>query len=385
MTQQHLKNKSLYLIGFIAVLFFSCEQEVQNETMIIPSYTFLLGSYTSNESEGIGLLEFDPDNKILNSQVIASGISNPSFVLANKAQNLVFAVEENAGEKGGKVKSFVFDRENNTLQLIYTQDSMGDHPCYLALDPKEEFLLVGNYSGGNFSVFSLSEGKMQWVQTIQHEGQSINPQRQGEAHVHSMVFHPNGKHLLVADLGTDKIHLYHFNPDFAVPFNHANPAYFEVSPGAGPRHIAVHPNGDFIYLIHELSAEVGVYGFENGNIRHMAHVPLTDRDFIGSVGAAEIRISPDKKHLYASNRGDANDISAFEISKDGQLKLVQRLKSGGEMPRNFILTKDGNYLLVAHQASDNISIFRRDAKTGELIPLGLDKSYPKPVYFFGLD
>lgn len=385
MTQQRLKNKSLYLLGFIALLFFSCEQEVQHEKMIFPSYTFLLGAYTSDESEGIGLLEFDAENKVLQTQVIASGISNPSFVLANKAQNLVFAVEENAGEKGGKVKSFTFDRENNTLKLIDTQDSMGDHPCYLALDPKEEFLLVGNYSSGNFSVFSLSEGKMQKVQTIQHEGQSINPQRQGKAHVHSMVFHKDGKHLLVADLGTDKIHLYQFNPEFAVPFSPAKPAYYEVSPGAGPRHIAIHPNGSFVYLIHEMSAEVGVYGFENGNMWHVAHAPLTDSDFIGNVGAAEIRISPDNKHLYASNRGDANDISVFEISKDGKLKLVQRVKTGGEMPRNFILTKDGNYLLVAHQASDNITVFQRDAKTGELIPLGLEKSYPKPVYFFGLD
>jgi 6-phosphogluconolactonase len=379
------KNRQHILFGFFVLFFFSCEQEVQYESMISPSYTFLLGAYTSDASEGIGLLEFDAENRILHSHIIAAGISNPSFVIADKTHSLVFSVEENAGENGGKVNSYQFDRENKQLKLIDTQDSRGDGPCFLALDPKEEFLLVGNYSSGNFSVFKLTEGSMQWVQTIQHEGQSINPGRQGQAHVHSLVFHPDGKQLLVADLGTDKIHLYDFNPDYTVPFNHSEPAHFEVSAGAGPRHLAVHPSGAYVYLIHELSAEVGVYGFEKGNMRSIDQAPLTDREFIGSVGAAEIRISPDAKHLYASNRGDANDISVFEIRKDGLLKFVQRIKSGGDMPRNFILTKDGKYLLAAHQASDNITVFQRDQKTGELIPLELEAKFPSPVYFFGLD
>jgi 6-phosphogluconolactonase len=152
---------------------------------------------------------------------------------------------------------------------------------------------------------------MDHVQTYQHEGQSINPDRQGSAHVHSVVFHPNGKQLLVGDLGTDKIHLYDFNPGYAVPFNNSNPPHFEVSAGAGPRHLTVHPNGSPVYLIHEMTAEIGVYAYNSGTLSELQTLPLTEDDFVGGVGAAEVRLSPNARFLYASNRGDANDISVF--------------------------------------------------------------------------
>jgi 6-phosphogluconolactonase len=355
------------------------EEKVKNE------YSFLVGAYTENGTQGVGLLNFDPETNKLDVSTIAPGVSNPSFVISNRAQSLVFAVEEVAGENGGKVKTFRFDRQNNTLELLDEKDTHGDHPCYLALDKKEEFLVVGNYSGGNFSTFKVNDGLLTDVQTVQHEGQSINTDRQEKAHVHSTVFHPDGKHLLVGDLGTDKIHIYKFNPGYAVPFNLSNPAYFEVAPGSGPRHLAIHPDGNRIYLVHELTAEIGVYAFENGKIDYIESFPLTGNDFVGNVSAAEVRISEDAGHVYVSNRGDANEISVFKILENGNLEWVERVKTGGHMPRNFILTKDGKYLLAAHQASGNITIFERDTKTGKLTKLTLEASYPKPVYLFGLD
>lgn len=362
----------------------ACDNKPQEEK-VETTYSFLIGTYTDNESQGIGLLNFDPDKNVLDVLVMASGIQNPSFVLSNNAQTLVFAVEEIGGENGGKVKSFRFDRQNNSLELIDEKDTNGDHPCYLALDEKEEFLVAGNYSGGNFSVYKIQEGNLQPVQTIQHEGQSINPDRQEKAHVHSTVFHPEGKYLLVGDLGTDKIHIYKFNPSFAVPFNHSNPAYFEVEPGSGPRHLAIHPNGSRIYLVHELTADIGVYSFENGQVGYVESFPLTGNDFVGNVSAAEVRMSPDAKHVYVSNRGDANEISVFKILGNGNLEWIERVKTGGDMPRNFILTKDGKYLLAAHQASNNITVFERNAQTGKLTRLALEANINKPVYFFGLD
>lgn len=362
----------------------SCD-EVQEEEQIESTYSFLVGTYTDNEDQGIGLLDFDPENNLIQTKIIAPGISNPSFVVANRAQTFVFAVEETGGENGGKVVSFKLDRQNNTMVQIDSQPSFGSGPCHLSLDPKEEILVVGNYSGGNFSAYTVNNGKLTHVQTYQHEGQSINPDRQRGPHVHSVVFHPNGEQLLVGDLGTDKIHIYDFNPSYAVPFNNADPAHFEVSAGAGPRHLIVHPNGSPVYLVHEMTAEIGVYSYNSGTLSEIQTVPLTDDNFIGGVGAAEVRLSPNARFLYASNRGDANDISVFELEKDGKLKFVERIKSGGEMPRNFIITKDGKYLLVGNQASNNICVFERNQKTGRLTKLDIEASFNKPVYFFGLD
>lgn len=362
----------------------SCDYQSEEE-MIESKYTFLIGAYTDENEQGIGVLEFNPEEGLLNAKVIASGVSNPSFVISNKAQNLVFAVEETSGENGGKIKVFDFDRDQQKLTLKDELPTFGDAPCYISLSPDEKFLVVGNYSGGNFSAYKLEAGNLSHIQTIQHEGQSINAARQEKAHVHSTVFHPNGHHLLVGDLGTDKIHLYDFNPGYAVPFQPAPNPYLEVSGAAGPRHLIVHPDGKVVYLIHELTAEVGVYGFYEGKMELMQTASLTDREFIGAVGAAELRFSPDTKFLYASNRGDANDITTFEIDQEGKLNFVERIKSGGQMPRNFIITKDGKYLLAAHQESSDIVVFERNQKNGNLSPTDLKVKYHKPVYFFELD
>jgi 6-phosphogluconolactonase len=253
------------------------------------------------------------------------------------------------------------------------------------LDPKEEFLVVGNYSGGNFSAYKIQDGILNHVQTYQHEGQSIDPARQEKAHVHSTVFHPNGKQLLVGDLGTDKIHLYDFNPTYAVPFNNSDPGYIEVAAGAGPRHLAIQPSGSPVYLIHEMTAELGVYNYEAGKMSKIQALPLTGEDFKGNVGAAEVRISPDAKFVYASNRGDANEITVFEIGKSGTLTFVERVKTGGENPRNFVITSDGKFLVVGNQGSGTIVAFERNLKTGKLSKTGAETKFNKPVYFFRLD
>jgi 6-phosphogluconolactonase len=383
-TEMMRRNKIwVYLLS--SLLFLSCEQEIQNEMMINQGYAFLLGSYTQNEQEGIGFLAFDPENGVLEASVIAKGIQNPSFVVANKSQNLVFAVEETGGERGGKINSYAFDREIGNLELLDTQDTFGNGPCYIALDPSEEFVVVGNYSSGNFSVYRNKKGKLEHIQTIQHEGESIIKNRQSGPHVHSAVFHPDGKHLLVADLGTDKIHIYQFNPTYSVPFQPAANPYFEVSGGAGPRHLLVHPKGSPVYLVHELTAEVGVYAFEDSKMKHLMTLPLTAADFMGNVSAAEIRISPDANFIYVSNRGDANTISVFEIEKEGTLKWTENVPTGGIMPRNFIITKDGKFLLAGHQSSGNITVFERNIKTGKLSQLEIESVFQQPVYFHGLD
>jgi 6-phosphogluconolactonase len=363
---------------------YSCDESPKEEK-VAPFYSFLLGAYTDSQEQGIGLLTFNPENNTMNTQILAAGVSNPSFVISNRAQTLVFATEENGGENGGKVKSFRFDRQKNTLELLDTKDTFGDHPCYLSLDAKEEILVVGNYSGGNFSAYKVNEGTLTHVQTYQHEGQSVDPARQEKPHVHSTVFHPNGKQLLVGDLGTDKIHLYDFNPTFEVPFNIADPGYMEVPAGAGPRHQAIHPSGSPVYLIHEMTAELGVYTYETGKMAKVQIMPLTGKDFIGNVGAAEVRISPDEKFIYASNRGDANEITVFEIGKSGELTFVERIKTGGDNPRNFVITSDGKFLLAANQNSGNIVVFERNLKTGKLKKTETETKFNKPVYLFGLD
>ncbi|MFD2035333.1 lactonase family protein [Belliella marina] len=377
----HRPIYKLFCFAALSLMTMACKKnQTEHVVEVNDHYRFLIGGYTEHETDGIGLLKFDPVSNDISVDIIGNGIKNPSFLLTNKDQTILFAVEETAGDQGGKVKSFELDLDQKSLKLLSTVDTEGNHPCHLAMDPSEKFLVVGNYSGGNFSVFKNEAGVLTQVQTIQHEGKSIVGSRQEKPHVHSTVFHPNGKQLLVADLGTDKIHLYDFNPDLTVPFQHAKPAYFEVEAGSGPRHLLLNESGDLIYLIHELSAELGVYSYENGVIHNLEVLPLTHPHFEGSVGAAEIKFSKDGKFVYASNRGDANEISVYEKDLNDRLILIQRTSTKGETPRNFDFSPDGNFLVVAHQGSDGIIVFEMDQKSG-LIKEEVQKvAFKKPSY-----
>lgn len=371
---------NIFILLFIGILS-SCDETPQ-ESKLPNTYTFLVGSYTSQPTEGIGLLSFDYESGIMDFTTLNSDISNPSFVISNSAQDIIFAVEEN--EKG-TVKSFAFDRATNTTTLLDEVSSYGAHPCYLALSPDESILVVGNYSSGNFSAYSVNQGKLTHIQTVTHEGSSVNLSRQSQSHVHSTVFHPDGNHLLVGDLGADKIYIYEFKPTYAVSFRPMGLGYIEVDAGAGPRHLTIHPSGKYVYLVHELSAEIGVYSFLKGKMEKLEAHTLTAPDFFGSVGAAEVRLSPDAGFLYVSNRGDANEITSFKIEGDGKLTLIERTDTGGQTPRNFTLTKDGKYLLVANQDSEDIQVFERNLQSGKLTKKSVEIKTNKPVYLFSLD
>ena len=347
-------------------------------------YHLLVGTYTSGKSEGIYVYRFDPKTGDLSPEFTAKGVENPSFVTLSPDAKYAFAVNEVSGEKTGAVSAFTFDQKTGALEFINQQPSGGGDPCYLAVDSDGKHLFVGNYTGGNLSVLPIEEdGSLgSPIQTIQHEGSSVNKNRQEKAHVHSTVLTPNEEYLFVGDLGTDKVYVYNYqeeNPE--KPLTPAETPFVSVTPGTGPRHLIFDQSGSFAYLVQELTAELGVFKHKDGKLSHLQTVPLTSKDFEGEVSAAEVKISPDGKFLYASNRGDANEIVIFKIDqKKGTLSLVERHSSMGETPRNFMIDPTGEYLLAAHQNSDSIVIFKRDQKTGKITPTGKKVEVGNPVY-----
>ncbi len=345
--------------------------------------TYLIGTYTDADSQGIELLSFDQSNIVLSAKVVAGGIKDPTFVIANKARTLIFTVESTPN---GKLRTYAFNQDQLNLQILDKTDSFGNHPCYLALDDSERFLAVANYESGNFSIYEVdSLGGLHFKQSVQHQGSSINKLRQNNAHVHSMAFHPNGRQLLVADLGTDKIHIYDVNFTHITPISLANPAYFKIASGSGPRHMVIHPNGKVLYLVHELTGEIGVYSYKSGKITRINTHSLTASKFKGHVQAAEIRLSSDEKFVYVSNRGSANNLSVFKVELDGDLSLIQQVSTGGRTPRNFNLSLDGRFLLVANQDSDEVRVFQRDLVTGRLEISPSKVKINKPAYIFPLN
>ncbi len=360
------------------------EIEVTSPTPTASSYEFLVGTYTDSPIQGINHLYFSPSENILTVETIAGGIANPSFVIASKDGKRVFSLEEESGTPGGQVLSFDRNPDDNSLTLIDQKKSGGDHPCHISISPNEDFVILANYTGGSLSAFKVSqEGMLAHVQTIQHSGKSVNSNRQEGPHVHSTTFDPEGKRVLVADLGTDKIYVYDFDASHDEPLKLSGE--YPMTPGDGPRHLTFSADGSEVLVVQEMAAAMEVFAYENGTLTSKQRLSLLSEGFEGTVGAAEIRLSPDGKQVYVSNRGDANTISVFGKRPSGQYVLVQNIPSGGLMPRNFNLTADGKYLLAAHQASNDIVIFERDEFTGKLTQTLWKAELNKPVYLFRLD
>ncbi len=376
-------NQLLLAVFVVSALFIPMQTNAQNQSSN-RYFHLLTGTYTSGKSEGIYVYRFDSETGELTHEYTQKNVENPSFLAVSPDGNHVYAVKEVSGEKEGMVNAFRFNAENGKLEFINQQPSGGGDPCYLTVDKKGRHLFAGNYTGGSLSVIPIAEnGALETpAQTIQHKGKSINPERQEKAHVHSTVLSPDEEHLFTGDLGVDKIFIYKYNPgNPSQPLQAARTPFTSVKPGTGPRHLIFDKTGNFAYLIQELTAEVSVFAHKDGNLKHLQTASLVDKNFKGEVSAAEIKISPDGNFLYASNRGDANEISVFRIDqKKGTLNLEERQPSLGKTPRNFIIDPTGNFLLVAHQDSDSIVIFKRNKSTGKITPTGRSIEVGNPVY-----
>ncbi len=371
-----LKLLSIFLLCAPIVLMAQAKKENQH-------YHLLVGTYTNGKSEGIYVYRFDAETGKLTHEHTAKGVTNPSFVIVSPNQQFAYAVNEQSGEKEGMVSAFRFNPANGSLDFINQQPSGGGDPCYLSLSPQANHLLVANYTGGSVSVLPVQEnGSLKAsVQTIEHEGSSLNPNRQEKAHVHSTVFDPNGEKVFVSDLGTDQVFAYAYEPEAEQPLLPAEAPFTAVDPGRGPRHLVFNKKGTYAYLVQELDASVAVFKHENGKLTNIQNIPMAASDFKGEQSGAEVRLSPDGKFLYASNRGDANEITVFAIDeKQGTLKVLGRQSTLGRTPRNFIIDPSGRFLLVANQGSDSVILFKRDLKTGLLEPTDTRLDIGSPVY-----
>ncbi|AWW33020.1 lactonase family protein [Echinicola strongylocentroti] len=390
-----MKSPSYILLLCIMVTLYSCgstthENAKQSATETQPTpISFWLGTYTSKPDEGFHLINFYPESHTFDSVLIQSDINNPSFVISNQKRDLVFAVQEEGGEKGGSVSSFRFDQAANTLKKLSTSSTKGSGPCYITLSPDEKYIFAGNYGSGDLAVLPIQDDGMlgEAIQTISHSGSSINQDRQTSPHVHSLVFHPNGKQLFVSDLGTDKVYVYDFDPSREQPLSTSDPRHFSVKAGSGPRHLIFNHTGDKIYLIHEMTSEVGLYDYnlDEKKVTFLDSYALTPQGFNGEKGAAEIRISKDGQYLYASNRGDSNEIIVFRINEQtGTLEKIQAITSGGLTPRNFALSPDENFVFVGNQNSDVILAYERNPQSGIIKKTNAELAIHRPVYFFML-
>ncbi|CAK0547806.1 6-phosphogluconolactonase [Burkholderia pseudomallei] len=357
-------------------------------------YNLLVGTYTGSGSDGLYVYRFDTDSGRV-SPVSSAKAENPSYLVASRDGRHVYAVNELPGDADpasvrGGVSAFDFDAKTGALKFVNRVSAQGNDPCYLSLSPDGRYLVVANYSvasdpGGSFSVFPVeATGALgAAVLNVHHEGTGPVKGRQDGAHVHSTVFSPDGKYLFVQDLGADKLYSYRYTPDGSRGLiGPTESRYTLAKAGSGPRHLVFGANGRFAYVTNELNASVDVYRYDDGRLAHVETVPMTAPGFAGKVGGGALHLSPDGRFLYATNRGDANDIVIYAVNAaDGKLTLVGRQSSLGKTPREFAIDPSGKWLIVGNQDSDSVFVFRRDIASGRLEPNPARIRIDKPVDF----
>ena len=381
--------KRITYILFIALLTISCTMNKKGETAednlndSILSYGemyMLVGTYTSNEgSKGIYVYKFDTETGESDSISMVE-VANPSYLVISPNEKFVYSVGENSGE-GGFAHSFSFDKETGNIELLNSQNTQGSSPAYIALDSKGNNVITANYGGGSISQFNVNaDGTLSPLTNLfTFKGKGPDSARQEQPHLHSVRYSPDGLFLFAADLGTDNIYRYksiHSVFEGQPALLETDTAIFKTPTGTGPRHFDFHPNGLYFYVIGELSGEVIVYDYNMGDLQQKQIILA---DTVGARGSADIHVSPNGRFLYASNRLKNDGIAIFAIdAQDGTLTKAGYQETA-KHPRNFIITPNGKFLLVAGRDDDVIQVFSVDKETGLLNNTHQDIAIDKPV------
>jgi 6-phosphogluconolactonase len=363
-----MKKVYLFLLLFFTVISIQAQKNIHN---------LIVGTYTNScSSRGIYVYEFNSEKAQLRLKKSSDSIASPSYVSLSKDGKFMYAVNESGNES--TVSALNFDQASGKPSLINQVSSKGADPCYLINDDNN--VIVANYSGGNIAVFgknadgSLTEAK----QVIQHHGKGPNLERQEKAHVHMVYFSPDKKYVLSNDLGTDQVYIYNYNPtstsDILTLKDSAS-----VAPGSGPRHLKFDKKGKYVYVLQELNGGITSFSYKDGRLTKVFETSILVKDFKGTFSSADIEISPNGKFLYASNRGEANNISVFKIKKKGKLQLKGQTATLGKGPRSFVIDPTGKFLLVGHQYTNNIVIFKINKSKGTLTDSGKSFDLCSPV------
>ena len=358
--------------------------------MSAASQLIFIGTYTPKEgaSQGIYAARLDVANGILSEPVVAAKTPNPTFLAWHPDHRVLYALGEGPGpdgRTGGGVAAFACNPPSEKLSLLNTRGTGGGgNTTMLAPDASGRMLITVSYGAGYVAAFPLGADGQIGPRTslLAHAGPlGPNTTRQDKPHPHSVTISPDNRFAFVADLGLDRVLAYRIDPAAGTLTPH-NPAFIPTPPGTGPRHTKFSRDGRFFYVLNEIDGSITACAYDAARgagtpIQQISTLPagfqVTDPD-----RAAEIRVHPNGRFIYASNRGH-DSIAIFAVQPDGRLRLVEITPCGGQHPRNFELSPDGAWLVCANQDSNNLVSFKVDDATGRLTPTGSVVIVPQAV------
>lgn len=334
-----------------------------------------VGTYTKGDSRGIYRFILDTSERKLSEAELAAEVDSPTYLTVSRDNRNLYAVAKE-GEQGG-VASFSVNPQSGELTAKSSQFTEGVNPCHISVNLENNLLTTANYHTTKVEAWLTDEdGTISApVSSVDHKGHGPH-ERQEKPHLHFAGFSPDERFVIAVDLGSDRIITYENKAGKLDQFRTLN-----TKAGSGPRHITFHPNGQYAYVMTELSSEVIVlrYNGEDGSFHELQYISTIPADFTENNQGSAIHLSGDGKFIYAGNRGH-NSIACFRVNDEGdEVELLSYTSTEGDWPRDFALDPSEEFLVASNQNSSNLALFSRNRESGELDLLQSDISVPDPV------
>lgn len=351
------------------------------QTLTAQTFDVYIGTYTKGTaSKGIYHATLDTASGTLSEPEVAAETPDPSFLTFSPDGKFLYATAEG---NPGKIRAFEIQQDKK-LRFINEASSGGQGPCHLSMSADGRNLMTANYTSGSVAAIPVKQDGSTGAEptsVMQHEGHGADPRRQAGPHAHSINPAPDGKHIYAADLGLDKILIYTLDTASG-KLQTSTPSEAVLKAASGPRHMTFRPDGKVAYAINELDSTITVMSRnpDSGALTIIQNIQTYPADFKGTTWCAEVRLHPNGKFLYASNRG-FDSIAAFAVNpQDGTIKLTGFQQENLKFPRHFNIDPTGRYCIVANQNSDSLVLFKINQDSGLLESTGRIISVGKPVF-----
>lgn len=326
------------------------------------SFVYAAG-HSYRVGEGISWYRFDSAAGALTFLEKSDEVNRVLYLVLHPRKAILYAVSDMAAgrdvadgdEASGLIWAFGIDPASGRLSLLNRRRTGGTTPCFVSIDQTGRLIAVAHFRGrsdvGSLAIFPVADdGRVgPRTQFLKHTGSSIHPQRQLCSHIHAAMFDTKNRHLLVTDLGRDKLMSYRVELS-AGKLSSLPVAEADVKPGSGPRHMAFHPSGRTLYLINEINSTLTTFAYDaaTGELSELHTCSTLPPEYKGQNTCADIHVHPSGTFVYGSNRGH-DSLAIFTAGpQDGRLTLAGHASTEGKEPRGFMLTPIGISRAVHH-------------------------------------
>jgi len=365
----------------------------------IGNSNFETGPEGGSPNDALTVFAFNEQTGGLTHVQTIGGVRNPSYMARHPTLPVLYVVERWVNPdratptpeqmKGDCLAAFAMNPADGTLSLLGRAPTGGESPMHVQIHRNGKFAFTANPGRpkdpdpehGHATAIRLGpDGAPGAVAgSVKYTGRAPTWRHRPKTYPHSAFTDIDGKRLLVPQLMTDRVTIYDFDETIGQLSENAQP-YVQVSSGAGPRHLAFHPDGKHFYLVNSFDGTLSVFSYDvaTGASSIVQTMSLQPAGYTGGKSASHVLVSPDGRTLYCSHRSHRS-IVVFSIdAESGELTLIGHRATNGERPRDFAFDPSHRFMLVTNQLANSIVTFRIDPETGDLTLTGEETKVHAP-------